>query len=708
MNLLPNSGKFWLKFLIFSIIAVIATAAGLYASVYNFFTPKRIETLTQSALQSTQRTIRFSPEIQRSWFPRPTLTLKNVVISYPNSTQAAIHIKETNIGIGWSSLWNETPIIEKWVLKGADVSIERTENGKWSLQDLWQQPRNTATLNRLVVENSTLRLKLDNTPYTIEDFSLNLRSEDSDGRRFKINGNIRNPQFPLEWNGNGLLKINAANWSIPELRFEAQSRRDQDTVKINITSALDWQTQNHTLQVNNINLRAESVQRNLHLTAQAPLLIFKDNHLNLNTVSGAFTAGSSDGQWDGSFKLDKTNLRPSVITLDSFELNGRYKNQLRQTSFTVSGPMLWQKKTGLQSDNVRITTLQDTVNRLPQTRFISLLDVNFSLTDFVNWLGRFKGTFDRQPVALSLKYQTQAEQKPTLEAGVALQKLNLTPYLEDFQAGSDDPYPKFLNRTNTPDIIASIKVNNIQTPGFQLDNVETRLTANNEHITLSNFKAGLYGGRTEGGISIANTNPLSYHLQQNAESVQIQPLLQDLFGFHSFSGNGNAVIDLTTKGNNREQLLKNLNGMLTLNISEGAWHGIDMDNILKNGIISKDNTNQTPPPKTPFHHFVLNSEIDKGISRHVNTELFSDSLHVVSSGYTNLSTQELSEDLLIRNALNPQNKPIPLKIRGTVQNPSITIDYNRLTDGLNSPQEKQKALENTLREQWQWINPNRK
>ncbi|MBF1286677.1 MAG: AsmA family protein, partial [Neisseria sp.] len=72
MNLLPNSGKFWLKFFVFSLTAVIIAAAGLYASVYNFFTPKRIETLTQSALQSTQRTIRFSPEIQRSWFPRPT------------------------------------------------------------------------------------------------------------------------------------------------------------------------------------------------------------------------------------------------------------------------------------------------------------------------------------------------------------------------------------------------------------------------------------------------------------------------------------------------------------------------------------------------------------------------------------------------------------------------------------------------------------
>ena len=92
MNLLPNSGKFWLKLLIFSLIAVIATAAGLYASVYNFFTPKRIETLTQSTLQSTQRTIRFSPEIRRSWFPRPPRTRKNVVLSDPHPAHAALPI----------------------------------------------------------------------------------------------------------------------------------------------------------------------------------------------------------------------------------------------------------------------------------------------------------------------------------------------------------------------------------------------------------------------------------------------------------------------------------------------------------------------------------------------------------------------------------------------------------------------------------------
>ncbi len=229
--------------------------------------------------------------------------------------------------------------------------------------------------------------------------------------------------------------------------------------------------------------------------------------------------------------------------------------------------------------------------------------------------------------------------------------------------------------------------------------METYLHADKDHIALSRFKSGLYGGHTEGGISIANTRPATYRLQQNASNIQIQPLLQDLFGFHSFSGNGDAVIDLTASGENRKQLIRSLQGSLSLNISNGAWHGIDMDSILKNGLSGKISGS------TPFYRFTLNSEISDGISRHIDTELFSDSLYVTSNGYTNLDTQELSEDVLIRNAVHPKNKPIPLKITGTVDKPSITVDYGRLTGGINSRKEKQKILEDTLLEQWQWLKP---
>ena len=93
---------------------------------------------------------------------------------------------------------------------------------------------------------------------------------------------------------------------------------------------------------------------------------------------------------------------------------------------------------------------------------------------------------------------------------------------------------------------------------------------------------------------------------------------------------------------------------------------------------------------------------EKGISHHINTELFSDSLHVVSSGYTDLNTKNYRKTCLSATYCNLK-KPIPLKIGGTVQNPSITLDYSRLTNGMNTPAEKTKALQETIQEQWKWL-----
>ncbi|KLS17138.1 AsmA family protein, partial [Neisseria gonorrhoeae] len=345
---------------------------------------------------------------------------------------------------------------------------------------------------------------------------------------------------------------------------------------------------------------------------------------------------------------------------------------------------------------LHISTLQDTVDRLPQPRFISRLDGSLSIPNLQNWNAELNGTFDRQPVAAKFKYTREGA--PHLEAAAALQKLNLAPYLDEFRQQNGKIFPDILGRLSG-NVEAHLKIGSIQLPGLQLDDMETYLHADKDHIALSRFKSGLYGGHTEGGISIANTRPATYRLQQNASNIQIQPLLQDLFGFHSFSGNGDAVIDLTASGENRKQLIRSLQGSLSLNISNGAWHGIDMDSILKNGLSGKISGS------TPFYRFTLNSEISDGISRHIDTELFSDSLYVTSNGYTNLDTQELSEDVLIRNAVHPKNKPIPLKITGTVDKPSITVDYGRLTGGINSRKEKQKILEDTLLEQWQWLKP---
>lgn len=697
MDLLSVFHKYRLKYAVAVLTMLLLAAVGLHASVYRTFTPENIRSRLQQSIAHTHRKISFDADIRRRLLPRPTVILKNLTITEPDGGRVAVSVKETKIGLSWKNLWSDRIQVEKWVVSGADLALTRDRNGAWNIQDLFDGAKHSASVNRIIVENSTVRLNFLQQQLILKEISLNLQSPDSSGQQFESSGILVWRKLSVPWKSRGLfLSDGIGTPEISPFHFEASTSLDGHGITISTTGSPSVRFNAGGADAAGLGLRADTSFRNLHLTAQIPALALKNNSIKTGTVNGTFTAGGEYARWDGSFKLDKANLHSGIANIGNAEISGSFKTPRLQTNFSLGSPLVWSRDNGLDAPRLHISTLQDTVDRLPQPRFISRLDGSLSIPNLQNWNAELNGTFDRQPVAAKFKYTREGA--PRLEAAAALQKLNLAPYLDEFRQQNGKIFPDILGRLSG-NVEAHLKIGSIQLPGLQLDDMETYLHADKDHIALSRFKSRLYGGHTEGGISIANTRPATYRLQQNASNIQIQPLLQDLFGFHSFSGNGDAVIDLTASGENRKQLIRSLQGSLSLNISNGAWHGIDMDSILKNGLSGKISGS------TPFYRFTLNSEISDGISRHIDTELFSDSLYVTSNGYTNLDTQELSEDVLIRNAVHPKNKPIPLKITGTVDKPSITVDYGRLTGGINSRKEKQKILEDTLLEQWQWLKP---
>ncbi|HFA7597396.1 TPA: AsmA family protein [Neisseria gonorrhoeae] len=697
MDLLSVFHKYRLKYAVAVLTMLLLAAVGLHASVYRTFTPENIRSRLQQSIAHTHRKISFDADIRRRLLPRPTVILKNLTITEPDGGRVAVSVKETKIGLSWKNLWSDRIQVEKWVVSGADLALTRDRNGAWNIQDLFDGAKHSASVNRIIVENSTVRLNFLQQQLILKEISLNLQSPDSSGQQFESSGILVWRKLSVPWKSRGLfLSDGIGTPEISPFHFEASTSLDGHGITISTTGSPSVRFNAGGADAAGLGLRADTSFRNLHLTAQIPALALKNNSIKTGTVNGTFTAGGEYARWDGSFKLDKANLHSGIANIGNAEISGSFKTPRLQTNFSLGSPLVWSRDNGLDAPRLHISTLQDTVDRLPQPRFISRLDGSLSIPNLQNWNAELNGTFDRQPVAAKFKYTREGA--PRLEAAAALQKLNPAPYLDEFRQQNGKIFPDILGRLSG-NVEAHLKIGSIQLPGLQLDDMETYLHADKDHIALSRFKSGLYGGHTEGGISIANTRPATYRLQQNASNIQIQPLLQDLFGFHSFSGNGDAVIDLTASGENRKQLIRSLQGSLSLNISNGAWHGVDMDSILKNGLSGKISGS------TPFYRFTLNSEISDGISRHIDTELFSDSLYVTSNGYTNLDTQELSEDVLIRNAVHPKNKPIPLKITGTVDKPSITVDYGRLTGGINSRKEKQKILEDTLLEQWQWLKP---
>ena len=77
---------------------------------------------------------------------------------------------------------------------------------------------------------------------------------------------------------------------------------------------------------------------------------------------------------------------------------------------------------------------------------------------------RLKGAFDRQALALAFKYQRDAQPRPHLDAGIALQKLNLTPYLEDLKTQPSLNLPSLLAKSWLPDIEANLQIGRFKLP----------------------------------------------------------------------------------------------------------------------------------------------------------------------------------------------------------------------------------------------------
>lgn len=195
MTHFSHSGKFWLKTIVFSILLLLLLTFGSLSLLSQLFSPEKLHQAAQDAVSNTGRTIRFDKHIKRTLFPRPTVTLSQVVISKPNSETAAIHIDEMKLGLAWSSLLG-TPEIEKWVFIRPEIHLSRQENGNWSLADLLQASSHRPDINRLIIENGEIQFDVSKQLYRMQELNLNIRDA-SHQPSLTASGTLTSPSCPI-------------------------------------------------------------------------------------------------------------------------------------------------------------------------------------------------------------------------------------------------------------------------------------------------------------------------------------------------------------------------------------------------------------------------------------------------------------------------------------------------------------------------------
>lgn len=252
--------------------------------------------------------------------------------------------------------------------------------------------------------------------------------------------------------------------------------------------------------------------------------------------------------------------------------------------------------------------------------------------------------------------------------------------------------------------IGALKVENIKVSNVKLD-----LRAAGGKININPLAANLYGGSVNGSLSATASKTPQYSVRQNLTGINIGPLLKDAIDKQPIDGRGNVQLDITTQGGAFAQMKKQLNGTARMELRDGAVHGINIAQVIRNaksklGEIRGNEAAQkgtgSTTEKTDFSEMTASFRIVNGVARNDDLDVKSPLIRVTGAGDINLAQDRL--DYLVKatvvSTLQGQGGPelqalkgltIPVRLTG----PFTAIDWNVDFKGLAGALAQQKLEE---------------
>ena len=674
--------------------------AGVYlggsAALYRVSEYEALQQRANEALAGTRRKVQFDAHIERRLFPRPTVILHNVVLSEADGKTPALRAREVKIGIGWSSLISE-PTIEKLVLDDAHALLVRNNQGRWNIADLWKtRNQRPAVFNRVQINRGTLIVRdAEQGEFAFSQISLALARQNATTIGYQLEAQAQSPYWEnLQLTATGDTISSPNSQQFPKLAVKFNGKENSYTFSGSLKTNATWKEQDFIAE--NSKLEIASHRHNSTFNISITKLVSRFADTKLTGINAVFTAPSHPNQPTGTLSAAQAQWNDNELHSNEINLDLNTRNsQQDNLDINAKSELVWRSASGARFNKLKFISTQTTPQGTP--RFASEMEGSLNFAHLANWQIQLQGLFDKQPANIRIN---RSENRITGSLKIA--KLNTKNYtaLIKNNPSTSDISQIFPTAPLTYQIDTDIGT--LETPVAQIDNVHASIHASAEAIIFAPLNADLYSGHTEGSLIIQNHTPIAYQLHQKAQGVQIQPLLQDLFKQSSISGKGTTEFALVAQGSKPDELLASLNGSVKLDINDGEWSGIS-PNRIRNLLVGIGNsTPEAEAVAMPFSHFVLDANIQNGISNHTaQATLTQPAATMTSSGKLNLASNEINEDIQFKG--NAESQPLPIRVSGKMDNPSVSLNFQQITSGSTTAEEKQKAISTALKQQWQWF-----
>ncbi len=266
---------------------------------------------------------------------------------------------------------------------------------------------------------------------------------------------------------------------------------------------------------------------------------------------------------------------------------------------------------------------------------------------------------------------------------------------------------------NTLQLDGEVSIGDLHIAGLSLQNVTAELDVGNGLGVVDSARAALYGGSFEGRVELdARGEQPRLALDGTATTIQLEPLLVDLYGEANMTGSGSFDLSLAGNGEQLSTVLDGSEGRVSFSVREGLLRGFDLGRSLCSAYNA---TQQLPRPAAaaePITRYQLlrgSAQVNEGIARTEDLEATTTFMAVSGKGQSDLVSRDINYDLIATltgsvdidqcasmDALIGDS--IPVRVTGTILVPDIQPDYAELVRG-----RIRNELQDLLRERLQGL-----
>lgn len=601
---------------------------------------------------------------------------------------AGVQLTNANI------LWSDASAAQQFNLKNFNLTTDPLVPGEPTALDMTFDIESSAPqASAHIALKTKVIVDLDKQQYALSDFNFSTQVEGKDlpisAADIKLSGDI---------NADMVKQL----ISIDDLSFAAKANKDKQSIDTQLTAQISSNLATQQSSIQALNLTADIVDPTLP-NGKANIKLNADVAADLQNQTvklSALVLQVLDLMVKGDVNISKLlSDNPAFsgdINIDAFNLR-----QLAKQLAIELPPMaddstleLVQLKTQLEgsSNSINAKSLNLTLDQ-------SNLSGSIAVKDFAKPAINFKLTLDEIDADRYL---------PPVEKGE--KAVAAAPPAASATAGASQLPLETLRQLNAKGVL---DIGKLKISGTHSENIHVELNAANGDIKLKPMSANLYQGQYKGNVSLdARGKTLKLAIDESLEGVQAGSLLKDLTGDDKISGVANAKAKLSGNGATVDQIKQTLTGNGDFSFTDGALKGINIAESIrkaKAALKGKKLAESDAPVQTDFSSLSGSFKATNGVINNQDLLAMSPLLRINGAGIVNLAknAMDYGVDVSIVGTSSGQGGKeladlkgltIPVKLKGSLDDPSISVDLASILKQQATDEFQDKATEKLTEE----------